>query len=59
MKKSRICLAMISLLLVLVTAVHLSGCAVVEAKDLWSKVRQLKAIGAEGILVLSLDKIIP
>ena len=33
--------------------------SVVEAKDLWSKVRQLKAIGAEGILVLSLDKIIP
>lgn len=33
--------------------------SVVEAKDLWDKVRQLKAIGAEGILVLSLDKIIP
>ncbi|MBR2399340.1 MAG: hypothetical protein IKA96_05205, partial [Alistipes sp.] len=27
--------------------------------DMWEKVRQLKAIGAEGILVLTLDKIIP
>ena len=33
--------------------------SVVNAVDLWDKVRQLKAIGAEGILVLSLDKIIP
>ena len=33
--------------------------SVVEASDLWDKVRQLKAIGAEGILVLTLDKIIP
>lgn len=33
--------------------------SVVNAADLWDKVRQLKAIGAEGILVLSLDKIIP
>lgn len=33
--------------------------SVVNAADLWSKVHQLKAIGAEGILVLSLDKIIP
>ena len=33
--------------------------SVVEENDLWSKIRQLKAIGAEGILVLSLDKIIP
>ncbi|MBP3290704.1 MAG: ATP phosphoribosyltransferase [Alistipes sp.] len=33
--------------------------SVVDAADLWSKVRQLKAIGAEGILVLTLDKIIP
>ena len=33
--------------------------SVVEAADLWNKVRQLKAIGAEGILVLTLDKIIP
>lgn len=33
--------------------------SVVEAADLWDKVRQLKAIGAEGILVLTLDKIIP
>ena len=33
--------------------------SVVEASDLWAKVRQLKAIGAEGILVLTLDKIIP
>lgn len=31
---------------------------VVNASDLWIKVRQLKAIGAEGILVLSVDKII-
>ena len=33
--------------------------SVVEASDLWDKVRQLKAIGAEGLLVLTLDKIIP
>ena len=33
--------------------------SVVDATDLWDKVRQLKAIGAEGILVLTLDKIIP
>lgn len=33
--------------------------SVVEAADLWDKVRQLKTIGAEGILVLTLDKIIP
>ena len=33
--------------------------SVVDAADLWEKVRQLKAIGAEGILVLTLDKIIP
>ena len=33
--------------------------SVVDASDLWDKVRQLKAIGAEGILVLTLDKIIP
>ena len=33
--------------------------SVVDAADLWNKVRQLKAIGAEGILVLTLDKIIP
>lgn len=32
--------------------------SVVEADELWDKVKQLKAIGAEGILVLSLDKII-
>ena len=32
--------------------------SVVDASDLWDKVRQLKAIGAEGILVLTLDKII-
>ncbi len=31
---------------------------VVDSSDLWIKVRQLKAIGAEGILVLSVDKII-
>ena len=33
--------------------------SVVDATDLWDKGRQLKAIGAEGILVLTLDKIIP
>ena len=33
--------------------------AVIEESLLWQKVRQLKAIGAEGILVLSIDKIIP
>ena len=33
--------------------------SVVDATVLWDKVRQLKAIGAEGILVLTLDKIIP
>lgn len=32
--------------------------SVVGADELWDKVKQLKAIGAEGILVLSLDKII-
>ena len=32
--------------------------SVVNASELWEKVRQLKAIGAEGILVLSVDKII-
>jgi len=32
--------------------------SVVDTSDLWIKVRQLKAIGAEGILVLNLDKII-
>ena len=33
--------------------------SVVEEADLWEKIRQLKAIGAEGILVLNIDKIIP
>lgn len=33
--------------------------AVVEEALLWDKIRQLKAIGAEGILVLNIDKIIP
>ena len=33
--------------------------SVVDTSDLWDKVRQLKEIGAEGILVLSVDKIIP
>lgn len=33
--------------------------SVVDSSDLWDKVRQLKAIGAEGILVLNVDKIIP
>ena len=32
--------------------------SVVDTGDLWAKVRQLKAIGAEGILVLDIDKII-
>ena len=32
--------------------------SVVEESSLWEKVRQLKAIGAEGILVIDLDKII-
>ncbi|NLZ18962.1 MAG: ATP phosphoribosyltransferase [Bacteroidales bacterium] len=33
--------------------------SVVDEADLWDKIRQLKAIGAEGILVLNIDKIIP
>lgn len=33
--------------------------SVVDASQLWDKVKKLKAIGAEGILVLNLDKIIP
>lgn len=33
--------------------------SVVDTSQLWEKVRQLKAIGAEGILVLNVDKIIP
>ena len=32
--------------------------SVVKESELWDKVRQLKAIGAEGILVLNVDKII-
>lgn len=32
--------------------------SVVNDSELWEKVRQLKAIGAEGILVLNVDKII-
>lgn len=32
--------------------------SVVNSSELWDKVKQLKAIGAEGILVLSVDKII-
>jgi len=32
---------------------------VVDEDDLWEKIRQLKAIGAEGILVLNIDKLIP
>lgn len=31
--------------------------SVVEASELWDKVRELKKIGAEGILVLNVDKI--
>lgn len=33
--------------------------SVVNSSDLWDKIRQLKAIGAEGILVLNVDKLIP
>ena len=33
--------------------------SVVDEADLWDKVKLLKAIGAEGILVLNIDKIIP
>ncbi|HBG23700.1 MAG: ATP phosphoribosyltransferase [Bacteroidetes bacterium GWF2_41_61] len=32
---------------------------VVEERELWPKMEKLKAIGAEGILVLSLEKILP
>lgn len=32
--------------------------SVVDTSDLWDKVKQLKKIGAEGILVLNVDKII-
>lgn len=32
--------------------------SVIDASELWTKVRQLKAIGAEGILVMDVDKII-
>lgn len=32
--------------------------SVVDEADLWEKIRQLKAIGAEGILVLNVDKIV-
>lgn len=32
---------------------------VVEERELWSKIEKLKSIGAEGILILSLDKILP
>ena len=33
--------------------------SVVDEDDLWDKIKQLKSIGAEGILVLNIDKIIP
>lgn len=33
--------------------------SVVDESELWEKIQQLKAIGAEGILVLNIDKIIP
>lgn len=33
--------------------------SVVEEADLWDKIKRLKSIGAEGILVLNIDKIIP
>ena len=32
---------------------------VVEEKDLWTKLENLKAVGAEGILVFSLEKMMP
>ena len=32
--------------------------SVIDASELWTKVRQLKEIGAEGILVMDVDKII-
>lgn len=33
--------------------------SVVDSSDLWDKIRALKSIGAEGILVLNVDKLIP
>ena len=33
--------------------------SVVDEDELWDKIKQLKAIGAEGILVLNIDKLIP
>ena len=33
--------------------------SVVEEADLWDKIKRLKAIGAEGLLVLNIDKLIP
>ena len=33
--------------------------SVVDEDDLWDKIKQLKAIGAEGILVLNIDKLSP
>jgi ATP phosphoribosyltransferase len=33
--------------------------SVVDEDDLWDKIKQLKAIGAEGILVLNIYKLIP
>lgn len=33
--------------------------AVISEKDLWDKIERLKALGAEGILVLDLENIIP
>ena len=32
--------------------------SVVEERELWDKIEKLKALGAEGILVLHLDKVI-
>ena len=32
--------------------------SVVEEKDIWNKIKALKELGAEGILVLSLEKMI-
>ena len=32
--------------------------AVIRERELWNKIEQLKAVGAEGILVLSLEKMI-
>ena len=48
MKKTRLFLTIVSLFLVLVMAVHLSGCAVVAAKDLMEGITPA-AVDAEEI----------